>query len=63
MLAGAKSPPFDGDAMVRRVQEAIPNGHARLLPDAGHALGATHIDLCVAEIRAAIEAATSKSPR
>lgn len=33
----------------------------RLLPDAGLALAATHLDECVAEIRAAIAAASADS--
>ena len=54
VVAGAKSPPFDGAAMVRRVETSIKHGHARLLSDAGHAPAMTHIDVCLEELRAAV---------
>ena len=54
LVAGAKSPPFDGGPMVERVVESIEGGHARLIPDAGHAPAMTHRDVCLEELRAAI---------
>lgn len=54
VLAGAKSPPFDGEAMTQRVTGTIWNAQARLLPDAGHALALTHREACLAELRAAV---------
>ncbi len=54
VVAGAKSPVFDGAAMTRRVEDAIENGHALLLPDAGHALAMTHSEICLNELRAAV---------
>lgn len=56
VVAGAKSPPFDGAAMSRRVADSIKNAQARLLPDAGHALAITHRDVFLAELRAAADA-------
>ena len=37
VVAGAKSPPFDGPAMIERVNDSIEHAHTRLLHDAGHA--------------------------
>ena len=54
VVAGAKSPPFDGPSMIRRVEESIERGHGRLLPDAGHAPAMTHPELCLDELRSAI---------
>lgn len=63
VVAGAKSPPFDGAAMLSRVTESIKNAHTRLLPDAGHAPAMTHSEVCLAEVRAAIAADPSVSAR
>ena len=54
LVAGGKSPAFDSADMVRRIVDVAIDGHARLLPDAGHGLAMTHLDDCVAEIRAAL---------
>ena len=54
VVAGAKSPPFDGAAMIRRVEDSIERGHTRLLPDAGHAPAMTHSEICRDELRAAV---------
>ncbi|MEM9566232.1 MAG: alpha/beta hydrolase [Actinomycetota bacterium] len=54
VVAGAQSPPFDGEALVGRVTASIRRGHARLLPDAGHTPALTHHDICLAELRSAI---------
>lgn len=59
VVAGAKSPPFDGEAMIQRATRAFKNASTRLLPDAGHALAITHHDVCVAELRAAVDAEPS----
>lgn len=54
LVAGAKSPPFDGAAMRERVAHSIKHAHTRLLADAGHALAMTHRDVCLAELHAAV---------
>lgn len=63
VVAGEKSPPFDGAAMIQRVTDSIKNAQTRLLPDAGHALAMTHSEICLAELRSAIESAASRSSK
>ncbi len=60
LLAGAATTFFDVAAMVRRIDQ-LPNGLARLVPDAGHALTMSHFDDCLGEIRAATATSPSKS--
>ena len=54
VVAGTKSPPFDGAAMIQRAADSIKQAHTHLLPGAGHALAMTHRDVCLAELRAAV---------
>ena len=63
VLAGAKSPPFDGAAMIQRVNDSIKNAQTHLLPNAGHALAITHSDLCLAELRNATKTEVPESDR
>ncbi len=54
VLAGAKSPVFDGERLVDRINRHLPRGQARLLPDAGHAFPISHLDESVAMVRRAL---------
>ncbi|MGH1490533.1 MAG: alpha/beta fold hydrolase [Acidimicrobiales bacterium] len=61
VLAGAKSKAFDAEQLVARTNNIIPQGEARLLPEAGHALTESHFDECLAMIRQAIAAPADSS--
>lgn len=54
VVAGAKSPSFDGAAMIQRVAESIKHVHGCLLLDAGHTPAMTHRDVCLRELLVAV---------
>ena len=62
LVAGAESSAFDVAEMVRRIADLVDDSQARQLPDAGHALVMSHLDECVAEIRAAVAGDTASQP-
>ncbi len=63
VLAGADSKAFDVERLVARIDEIMPLGDARLLPEAGHGLSDSHFDECVALIREAIAEPAERSQR
>lgn len=56
VLAGADSAMFDVERLVERINTLPPDGEARLLPEAGHALAISHFDDCLAAITEAVSA-------
>jgi pimeloyl-ACP methyl ester carboxylesterase len=53
VLAGEKTEPFDPDELVHRASELIRHAHVALVPDAGHAFPADHVDLVLGHLRRA----------
>ena len=56
VLAGADSKAFVSEQLVDRINNILPRGEARLLPEAGHALTEGQFDDCVEAIRETITA-------
>lgn len=56
VLGGAESKAFDSQRLVDRINELIPRGQARLLPDAGHAVTISHFEDCLEAVRDALAA-------
>lgn len=54
VTVGAKSNAFDVDRLVERINNEVPQGNARVLEGAGHALANSHVDQCLAILREAI---------
>lgn len=50
VLAGAKSGMLPSAAIVARVERLMPNVEAELVPDAGHALPVSHVELCASRV-------------
>jgi pimeloyl-ACP methyl ester carboxylesterase len=50
LLVAARSEPFDPNQLAGRAQTLLPQVSVDLIPDAGHALTESHIELCAARI-------------
>jgi pimeloyl-ACP methyl ester carboxylesterase len=50
LLIAAKSEPFDPEVLAARAEALIPRVTIELVPEAGHALTVSHLDVCAAAI-------------
>ena len=50
LLIAGRSEPFDEKVLAARAQALLPQLAIELVPDAGHALTVSHLDVCVAAI-------------
>ena len=50
LLIAAKGEPFDPEVLAARAEALIPRVTVEFVPDAGHALTVSHLDICAAAI-------------
>jgi pimeloyl-ACP methyl ester carboxylesterase len=50
VLVGEQTEVFDAERLVRRARELLPHATVELVPGAGHALTASHVDVCASRV-------------
>jgi pimeloyl-ACP methyl ester carboxylesterase len=59
VIAGAKSGAFDVKKLAERATTLIPGARAQLVADAGHAVTASHFEVCLDVVREALQTSSS----